>query len=358
MSSTQLASPTADHAALDLPYDVTETRDANVTGATLNGQYVLEKVLGRGSYGTVHLAHDTARDRHVAIKELDAKKLKRRQRMAAPPAAQPGVSPRAAHSGGFRQGVFRGVGGRRPVPSATPSAPASPLPSTENLNHLPTPQPDPIDLVREEIAIMKKLQHPNIVRLYEVLHDPNQEIIYMVYELVDNGTLMDVSLDSTCEPLSEEDARFYFRQLILAIEYLHEHDIAHRDIKPDNLLINKQKVLKIVDFGVSEIFSNKGNDKTSKSEGSPAFFAPELCVPRHGEISAKAVDLWAMGVTLYCLTRGKLPFTGGSIVDLYEDVKNSNPQLNSSSTSDSLADLLNRLLDKNPATRITMDELR
>ncbi|KAJ3394194.1 hypothetical protein HDU84_009514 [Entophlyctis sp. JEL0112] len=203
---------------------------------------------------------------------------------------------------------------------------------------------------------MKKLQHPNIVRLFEVLHDPSEEIIYMVYELVEKGTVIDVSMSKSTDPLSENVARRYFRQLILGIEYLHEHDIAHRDIKPDNLLISKDDVLKIVDFGVSEIFSSQGNDKSKKTEGSPAFFPPELCMPNHGEISARAVDVWAIGVTLFCMVRGTLPFKGDSIVDLYDQIKCSTPPIELMSSN--LADLIGRLLDKSPDTRITMDEIR
>ncbi|KAI8620293.1 kinase-like domain-containing protein [Chytriomyces sp. MP71] len=302
----------------------------------INNQYLLGKVLGRGSYGTVHEATDTLSGRRVAIKEMDAKKLRRSKAMAQ------GLRGGMPMRGG---GVFRGVGGRRPPPGSAPATPTQPPAEA--------PKQDPIDLVRGEIAIMKKLQHPNIVRLYEVLHNPDQEVIYMVYELLEKGVIMEVGLDTTSEPFTEEKARFYFRQLILGIEYLHEHDIAHRDIKPDNLLISKDDVLKIVDFGVSEIFGSQGNDKSKKSEGSPAFFAPELCIPNHGEISSRAVDVWAMGVTLYCLVRGQLPFSGNSIINLYEDVKNSKFVC-------PLKFHIVRFcrLDKNPATRITVDQIR
>jgi serine/threonine protein kinase len=94
----------------------------------------------------------------------------------------------------------------------------------------------------------------------------------------------------------------------------------HQDIKPDNLLISNNDELKIVDFGVSEIFV-KGNDKLKKSAGSPAFMAPELCVARHGEVSGKAADIWSMGVTLYCMIYGKTPFTSTSLLELYDMIK-------------------------------------
>ncbi|ORY52993.1 kinase-like protein [Rhizoclosmatium globosum] len=235
-----------------------------------------------------------------------------------------------------------------PVPSASAPVPATITPPDEN---------DPMNLVREEIAIMKKLVHPNIVRLYEVLHNSADKKIYMVYELLEKGPVMEVKLEGSVPAMSEADARFYFRQLILGIEYLHEHEIAHRDIKPDNLLVSHDNVLKIVDFGVSEIFA-KGSDKTRKAEGTAAFFSPELCTPGHGEISAKAVDVWAMGVTLYCFTTGRLPFKGASLWDLYEDIKNSAPDLSNQSFSANLADLLGKLLNKDPIFRISVDDIR
>ncbi|KAJ3024482.1 UNVERIFIED_CONTAM: hypothetical protein HDU68_008133 [Siphonaria sp. JEL0065] len=343
------ASPDKSATPADLAYDVKETREANLTGKKLNDTYVLGKVLGRGSYGTVHAAIDLSHsNRSVAIKEMDAKKLKRKLFMA-------NMSPSRR---GF-DGILRG---RRPIGpnlNSTRSTGSTGSTGSSQSSGSSTAKSDPIDLVREEIAIMKKLNHPNIVRLYEVLHDPNSEIIYMVYELMEKGVVMEVSLDSVTTPFDESMARFYFRQLILGIEYLHEHEISHRDIKPDNLLISNDNVLKIVDFGVSEMFS-KQNDMTKKSEGSPAFFAPELCIPNHGEISAKAVDIWAIGVTLYCFVRGQLPFgkSGGSIVEMNDDIKNSNPDLSNTSLSAQLVDLLCKLLHKNPATRITIDEIR
>ena len=102
-----------------------------------------------------------------------------------------------------------------------------------------------------EIAIMKKLDHPNIVRLHEVLDSPVDNKIYMVIEHVDGGPVMDDKEEQ--EPLTEEKARDIFRQLIKGLEYLHYHGIIHRDIKPSNLLLTRTGLLKISDFGISAI---------------------------------------------------------------------------------------------------------
>jgi serine/threonine protein kinase len=97
--------------------------------------------------------------------------------------------------------------------------------------------------------------------------------------------------------------------------------INHSDIKPDNLLLSDDDILKIVDFGVSEMFI-KGNDKLKKSAGSPAFMAPELCKAHHGEVSGKAADIWSMGVTLYCLVYGHLPYSSTNLIELMDKINN------------------------------------
>lgn len=284
-----------------------------MTGERRLNQYLIIRVLGNGAFGTVHLALNTDTNTRVAVKEFSKSRL-RRNRLS-----------RMSSAGGFRGLRGRGRGGRggafgAGLPGHTTSTSASASTSADANATLVTNLDDPMDLVRTEVAIMKKLNHNNVVKLLEVLDDPSQDSLWMVYELCDNGVLMDVSLDKPSEPLSEIPRRKYFTELVLGIEYLHENDIAHRDIKPDNLMLSKENVLKIVDFGVSE-FLVKGNDKSKHSAGSPAFYSPELCTANHGEISAKAADIWAMGVTLYCMAFGKLPFTGNSIVEIYENIK-------------------------------------
>ncbi|CAG8753973.1 6841_t:CDS:2, partial [Funneliformis caledonium] len=176
------------------------------------------------------------------------------------------------------------------------------------------------------------------------------------FEMCENGVLMDVNIQKKSTPFPEEKMRLYFREMVLGFEYLHENGIVHRDIKPDNLLLSKDGVLKIVDFGVSEIFI-KGNDKLKKSAGSPAFMAPELCVAHHDEISGQAADIWSMGVTLYCLAFGQLPFRKENILDMYESIKHDEFEIPEGTDPD-LADLLKKILEKDPNKRITMLEIR
>ena len=216
---------------------------------------------------------------------------------------------------------------------------------------------NPLYLIREEIAIMKKLNHLNLVSLYEVLDDPSEDSLYMVLEMCKKGVIMKVGINEPAEPYESEQCRCWFRDLILGIEYLHAQGVVHRDIIPDNLLLTDDDVLKIVDFGVSEMFAKDSDLMTAKSAGSPAFLPPELCVSKHGSVSGKAADLWSMGVTLYCLYYGRVPFEEAGVLQLYESIKNDPIDLCECEEED-FQDLMTRILEKDPANRIKMVELR
>jgi [calcium/calmodulin-dependent protein kinase] kinase len=214
-----------------------------------------------------------------------------------------------------------------------------------------------LDLIKEEIAIMKKLNHDNLVSLIEVLDDPTEDSLYMVMEMCKKGVIMKVGLEERADPYDDERCRLWFRDLILGIEYLHAQGIAHRDIKPDNCLLTSDDVLKVVDFGVSEMFAKNSEMYTAKSAGSPAFLPPELCIVKHGDVSGKAADIWSMGVTLYCLRYGRIPFEKQSIFELYESIRSDEVDLEGE-TDEDFIDLMRRILEKDPTKRITMPELR
>lgn len=138
---------------------------------------------------------------------------------------------------------------------------------------------------------------------------------------------------------------------------MHAQGVVHRDIKPDNLLLTDDDVLKIVDFGVSEMFEKPDQMRTTKTAGSPAFLPPELCVGKHGDVSGTAADIWSMGVSLYCLRYGRIPFERNGVLDMYEAIRTDGIKLPEDEDPD-FVDLMHKILEKDPDKRIKMPELR
>ncbi|XP_073471155.1 calcium/calmodulin-dependent protein kinase kinase 1 isoform X1 [Aquarana catesbeiana] len=278
-------------------------------------QYKLQTEIGKGSYGVVKLAYNQMDDKYYAMKVLSKKRL-------------------------LKQYGFP----RRPPPrgsKTTSGDQAKPM--------------APLDRVYQEIAILKKLDHINIVRLIEVLDDPAEDNLYMVFDLLRKGPVMEVPCD---HPFSEEQTRIYFRDIVLGIEYLHYQKIIHRDIKPSNLLLGDDGHIKIADFGVSNQF--EGNDALlSSTAGTPAFMAPETLADTGQGFSGKALDVWAMGVTLYCFVFGKCPFMDDYILVLHNMIKHKPVEFPQQPViSDELKDLIVRMLNKKPEDRITVPEIK
>lgn len=207
---------------------------------------------------------------------------------------------------------------------------------------------------------MKKLDHPNLVNLIEVLDDPEEDSLYMVLEMCQKGVVMKIEPDMPADPYDDESCRCWFRDLILAIEYLHAQGVIHRDIKPDNCLLTEDDTLKVVDFGVSEMFEKQSEMRIAKSAGSPAFMAPELCTIKGGTVDGRAADIWSMGVTLYCLRFGRVPFDKEAVLDLYHAIVHDEYKMEELEGDEGhdLGELLKGLLQKDPSKRITMAELR
>jgi [calcium/calmodulin-dependent protein kinase] kinase len=219
-----------------------------------------------------------------------------------------------------------------------------------------------VNIVKAEIAVLKKLNHPNVVKLLEVIDDPEQDKVYLVFEYIDGGELLSVSSDGNTngESLTETEARACFRQLIMALEYLHDNNIIHRDIKPSNCLLSKDGILKLSDFGVSKYVEDE-NSLFTDSDGTPAFLPPESC-GKQG-FRGKPADIWASGITLYLMIYGELPFKGmgtgaARVITLYRSIQYDDLEFPEDFlVSLELKDLLRRILDKNPETRITMDNI-
>ncbi|KAJ5984495.1 hypothetical protein N7481_006594 [Penicillium waksmanii] len=313
---------------LDARSEYTTSQDDGTAEHRIN-QYIIRQEIGRGSFGAVHLAADQFGNEY-AVKEFSKSRLRKR-----------------AQSHLLR----RPRGPRRPGTGF--NSPLHRHPSEDDNENAK----NPLYLIKEEIAIMKKLNHNNLVSLIEVLDDPTEDSLYMVMEMCKKGVVMKVGLEERADPYDDEHCRCWFRDLMLGIEYLHAQGIVHRDIKPDNCLVTSDDVLKVVDFGVSEMFAKESDMFTAKSAGSPAFLPPELCVVKHGDVSGKAADIWSMGVTLYCLRYGRLPFEQQSIFELYESIR-SDEVVCEDEQDEQFKDLMARLLEKDPAKRIRMRDLR
>lgn len=203
--------------------------------------------------------------------------------------------------------------------------------------------------VRREINILKMCTHPHIIRLYEVIDTPSD--IFVIMEYVSGGELFDFIVSRGRLP--PDEARQFFHQIVSGIEYCHYHKIVHRDLKPENLLLDSDNNIKLADFGLSNVAHD--GDFLRTSCGSPNYAAPEVI---SGNLYAGAeVDVWSMGVILYALLCGTLPFDDESIPNLFKKIKSGMYSL-PSHLSQSARDLILRLLVVDPMKRITIPEVR
>mmetsp|Transcript_10248 Transcript_10248/g.16003 ORF Transcript_10248/g.16003 Transcript_10248/m.16003 type:complete len:327 (+) Transcript_10248:949-1929(+) len=157
------------------------------------------------------------------------------------------------------------------------------------------------------------------------------------------------------EPLPIDKIKPYFVDLINGLEYLHHNRVLHRDIKPENLLVSKEGALKLADFGVSQHLSDEGDDMISKSAGTPAFMAPECCVP--GAFHGKLADIWACGVSLYFMVHGKCPYICGNVMKLYEMIQKDPIEYDESLPAD-LLECLKGMLNKDPSQRLNIEQIK
>lgn len=209
---------------------------------------------------------------------------------------------------------------------------------------------DDLPRVKVEINAMKELRHQHICQLMQVIE--TDEKIFMVLEYCPGGELFDYIVAK--DRLSESEARFFFRQIIAALAYIHSKGYAHRDLKPENLLLDDNQCLKLIDFGLCAKPHGGMDNLLSTCCGSPAYAAPELICGKN-YLGAEA-DLWSMGVLLYALLCGYLPFDDDNINLLYKKIQNGKYELPSWLSQDSV-NLLADLLQTDPKRRITMQQL-
>ncbi|KAG8180259.1 hypothetical protein JTE90_019540 [Oedothorax gibbosus] len=167
--------------------------------------------------------------------------------------------------------------------------------------------------VEREIAIMKLIEHPHVLGLFDVYE--NKKYLYLILEHVSGGELFDYLVKKG--RLTPKEARRFFRQIISALDFCHSHSICHRDLKPENLLLDEKNNIRIADFGMASLQMDGSMLETSC--GSPHYACPEVI--RGEKYDGRRADVWSCGVILYALLVGALPFDDDNLRQLLEKVK-------------------------------------
>jgi serine/threonine protein kinase len=258
------------------------------------GQFELGQILGSGGFGKVYLGHDTKSKDEVAVKIIDKQLI------------------RANHMEAY---------------------------------------------VEREIAIMKRLQHPHVIKLKTVVELPSAYCLVM--ELASNGELFDKILDA--RRFDERTARNYFQQLVSAVMYCHSKGVVHRDLKAENLLLGEKNSLKVCDFGLSRYTLRNGAPdsavKFMSLAGSPDYQAPEMNNPNADGYSGETCDVWSCGVILFFMLAGYLPFTGRDDEETASRINHAKYDRSCKYLSESASDLISRILTADPDERITFPEI-
>ncbi|CAN6338863.1 unnamed protein product [Urochloa humidicola] len=261
------------------------------TPTLLLGKYELGRLLGRGTFAKVYHARPVAGGDPVAVKVLDKAEVM----------STPGMAPR----------------------------------------------------VLREVAAMRRLRHPNVLRLHEVL--ATRAKVYLVMELAPGGDLLSRLASLPRRRLPEHAARRVFAQLAAALAYCHARGVAHRDVKLQNVLLLDSGVIKVSDFGLSALPDTLRDDgRLHTACGTPAYAAPEV-LRRKSYDGAKA-DAWSCGVILFVLLAGRLPFDDANVADMCRKAHRREyafPEW----VSPAARRLISRLLDPNPATRLAVSDL-
>ncbi|CAN9499429.1 unnamed protein product [Ophioblennius macclurei] len=277
---------------MDSSEDTTSAQDGHVEPRSspgrsdLTGLYHLGRTLGRGHYAVVKLARQVSTGQLVAVKMIDKTKL-----------------------------------------------------DVMATSHL-----------LQEVRCMRLVQHPNVVRLYEVIDTPTT--LYLVMELAEGGDLYDYILRHE-GGVAEGTAKRHFTQIVRAVAYCHRLHVVHRDLKPENVVFFPQQgAVKLTDFGFSNLF--QPGTMLATSCGSLAYSAPEILLGE--EYDAPAVDIWSLGVILYMLVCGVPPFqetNDSETLVMILDCRYSVPE----HVSDGCRDLISRMLQKDPSRRASLEEI-
>ncbi|XP_072516033.1 serine/threonine-protein kinase MARK1 [Salminus brasiliensis] len=208
--------------------------------------------------------------------------------------------------------------------------------------------PTSLQKLFREVRIMKILNHPNIVKLFEVIE--TEKTLYLIMEYASGGEVFDYLVAHG--RMKEKEARAKFRQIVSAVQYCHQKRIVHRDLKAENLLLDADMNIKIADFGFSNEFTI--GSKLDTFCGSPPYAAPELFQGK--KYDGPEVDVWSLGVILYTLVSGSLPFDGQNLKELRERVLRGKYRIPFYMSTD-CENLLKKLLVLNPGKRGSLEQI-
>ncbi|KAJ8686446.1 hypothetical protein QAD02_022240 [Eretmocerus hayati] len=212
--------------------------------------------------------------------------------------------------------------------------------------------------ILNEVAICQALKHPCIIKI-EDFHDC-PSMVYIILELMEGGELFERIKKNN--GLTEENAKFIFYQVVLAVNYLHEHGITHRDLKPENILLangDDETIVKVSDFGLSKLVDSQTMMKTFC--GTPMYVAPEILLTGGRGSYTKQVDVWSLGVILYCCLSGLTPFkVHDKTYTLHDQIVRGMYNFHSSKffkVSSAAKDLIKRMMTVDPNKRITIQKV-
>ncbi|KAM3139239.1 hypothetical protein pb186bvf_008649 [Paramecium bursaria] len=289
-------------------------RSKDESGRKKLNNYIILQELGRGGFGKVKLVYDQQDSTYYAMKIADKGRLKKK---------------------------------------------------------LLTKETSAFSLLEQEIAILKKIDHPNIVRLHEVIDDPEERKLYIIMDYVKKGSINSKTywksegknIDGNNIPKLEiERLRRYIREFLLGLDYCKKfkiqlvHNFArvvHRDIKPDNILVDSEDHVKIADFGVAQMIESTEKDLIQGEIGTKTFLPPEIY--KNHQVKGKPADIWATGITLYMIAVGRSPYNAKTLQQLKEQVEG---EISYPDDLDPLlVDFLKCALIKDQRQRATLDQL-
>ncbi|TPX60237.1 hypothetical protein PhCBS80983_g01904 [Powellomyces hirtus] len=321
------------------------------------GDYQVGKTIGQGAFSKVKIGVHKESGQKVAIKIIDKKQVAAKAEKAKK--VQEDRDRKQKHDDAKRRASVGSESPAAAVKDRSEPKPEPPQPSGDiSESELPTiPMPDGapvptfVSQLQLEVQLIMRLDHPNVIRLYQVME--TEEECFVVMEYAQGGELIEYI--AARGHLNEKEARRYFRQIVSAMDHCHLANVVHRDLKLENLLLNGERDILISDFGLGRTYRSDAEELMKTFCGTPNYAAVELIsgIPYIGVKS----DIWAMGVVLFVMMTGRPPFSGENISALYNKIKAVDykcPEY----FSRGLRNLLAKILVKDPKSRISMAELR